>query len=169
MDDGRFTHAGGLVVRTRDGRPEIVVIRPSDGSDAWVLPKGHIEPGEQPEQAAVREVEEEAGVRAAQGDDDDARYQIVETELPDRTRAGAVAPVDLAFPNLRIFVSGEEQELELYEWFKLAEVVATGIHPPFVLADDYCPPLLAVQAFAPLRDQIEKMAAALQDRIEQSG
>ena len=65
MDDGRFTHAGGLVVRTRDGRPEIVVIRPSDGSDAWVLPKGHIEPGEQPEQAAVREVEEEAGVRAA--------------------------------------------------------------------------------------------------------
>jgi 8-oxo-dGTP pyrophosphatase MutT (NUDIX family) len=31
----------------------------------WVLPKGHIEPGETAEVAAVREVQEEAGVRAA--------------------------------------------------------------------------------------------------------
>ena len=30
----------------------------------WVLPKGHIEPGETPEQTAVREVLEEAGVTA---------------------------------------------------------------------------------------------------------
>jgi 8-oxo-dGTP pyrophosphatase MutT (NUDIX family) len=34
------------------------------GSRVWVLPKGHIEPGETPEAAAEREVEEEAGVRA---------------------------------------------------------------------------------------------------------
>ena len=31
---------------------------------AWVLPKGHIEPGETPEAAAVREVEEESGCLA---------------------------------------------------------------------------------------------------------
>jgi 8-oxo-dGTP pyrophosphatase MutT (NUDIX family) len=30
----------------------------------WVLPKGHVEPGETPEQTAVREVHEETGLQA---------------------------------------------------------------------------------------------------------
>ena len=58
------THAGGVVVR-RDG-PELrfllVTARRQPG--LWVFPKGHIEVGETPEQAAVREVVEEAGVNA---------------------------------------------------------------------------------------------------------
>jgi len=32
--------------------------------DHWVLPKGHVDPGEDPEQTAVREVREESGVMA---------------------------------------------------------------------------------------------------------
>ena len=31
----------------------------------WSLPKGHVESGETPEQAAVREVEEETGIRGS--------------------------------------------------------------------------------------------------------
>jgi 8-oxo-dGTP pyrophosphatase MutT (NUDIX family) len=54
--------AGGVVVR--DG--EVVVIVPTrraaDGSKVVALPKGHPEDGESPEQAALREVREEAGV-----------------------------------------------------------------------------------------------------------
>ena len=65
---------------------------------------------------AMRYVSEaEASVTAEQGESDSARYHIVEKELPDLTRAGALAPVELAYPNVRIFFSGEEQELELYE------------------------------------------------------
>jgi type VI secretion system protein ImpJ len=109
--------------------------------------------------------EAESSVTAEQGEQGESRYQIVQKDLPDLTRAGAIAPVDLAYPNLRLFVSGEEQELELYEWFKLAEVVATGVHPPFVLADDYCPPLLAVQAFAPLRDRIDQIVAQIAAKV----
>ena len=59
------THAGGVVVR-RDGdatRFLLVTARRQPG--LWVFPKGHIEPGETPEQAAEREVLEEAGVRAS--------------------------------------------------------------------------------------------------------
>lgn len=56
------THAGGVVHRERDGR--ILLVRARPVPHDWVLPKGHIEKGETPEQTAVREVEEEAGVIA---------------------------------------------------------------------------------------------------------
>lgn len=49
--------SGGLVV---DGA-RILLISTQNGR-RWQLPKGHIEPGETPEQAAVREVREETGV-----------------------------------------------------------------------------------------------------------
>ena len=55
------TSAGGVVVRG-DAEPEILLIR--DPYDNWGLPKGHIEGGETPEQAALREVEEETGLSA---------------------------------------------------------------------------------------------------------
>jgi 8-oxo-dGTP pyrophosphatase MutT (NUDIX family) len=49
--------AGGLVVR--DG--EVLLIATAGGR-RWQLPKGHVEEGETPEHAAVREVREETGV-----------------------------------------------------------------------------------------------------------
>lgn len=48
--------AGGLVVR----HGEVLLISPRRGR--WQLPKGHVEPGEAPPQAALREVREETGV-----------------------------------------------------------------------------------------------------------
>jgi len=58
------SHAGGVVVRT-DGSPaRYLLVSARLTPDEWVLPKGHIEPGETPEDTAVREVLEEAGVVA---------------------------------------------------------------------------------------------------------
>lgn len=53
--------AGGLVVRGE----EVLMIR--DRFGRWTFPKGHLESGETAKQAAVREVREETGVRAAAG------------------------------------------------------------------------------------------------------
>jgi 8-oxo-dGTP diphosphatase len=54
--------AGGLVVRERgDGTDVLVVHRPR--YDDWSFPKGKAEPGETDEECAVREVEEETGLR----------------------------------------------------------------------------------------------------------
>jgi 8-oxo-dGTP pyrophosphatase MutT (NUDIX family) len=64
-DEGAHTHAGGVVHRDSPNGPEYLIVRARRDPSAWVLPKGHIEPGETPEDAAVREVEEEAGCRAA--------------------------------------------------------------------------------------------------------
>jgi 8-oxo-dGTP pyrophosphatase MutT (NUDIX family) len=54
----RVHAAGGVVLR--DGRVA-VVHRPR--YDDWSLPKGKLDPGESSEEAALREVEEETGLR----------------------------------------------------------------------------------------------------------
>jgi 8-oxo-dGTP diphosphatase len=55
--------AGGVVIAD-DGRVA-VVYRPK--YDDWTFPKGKLEPGETEEQAALREVEEETGLRCELG------------------------------------------------------------------------------------------------------
>jgi 8-oxo-dGTP diphosphatase len=55
--------AGGLVQRRRqDGVDEILVVH-RRAYDDWSFPKGKLELGESEEDAAVREVEEETGLR----------------------------------------------------------------------------------------------------------
>jgi 8-oxo-dGTP diphosphatase len=55
--------AGGLVCRRAEhGAAEVLIVhRPAYGD--WSFPKGKLEPGESEEDAAVREVEEETGLR----------------------------------------------------------------------------------------------------------
>lgn len=59
------TSAGGLVVRLRDDEYQAAVIarRNRAGRLEWCLPKGHLEGEETPEEAAVREIAEETGIR----------------------------------------------------------------------------------------------------------
>ncbi len=53
--------AGGIVARCENNRIYIALIN-EPGLNDYVLPKGHVEPGESIEQAAVREIAEEAGL-----------------------------------------------------------------------------------------------------------
>lgn len=59
------TSAGGLVLDRAGAIPRAALIGRADrkGRLAWSLPKGHLEEGETAEMAAVREVEEETGIR----------------------------------------------------------------------------------------------------------
>jgi 8-oxo-dGTP diphosphatase len=70
--------AGGVVWRRDDeGRLEVAVVyRPK--YDDWTLPKGKLDPGETFEQAALREVEEETGLRCRLG------RPLEDTEYRDR-------------------------------------------------------------------------------------
>ena len=56
--------AGGVVI---DGGRVAIVHRPRHGD--WSLPKGKLDPGEDFEQAALREIEEECGLRCALEDE----------------------------------------------------------------------------------------------------
>jgi len=54
------TSAGGVVYRIVDGSPLYLLIR--DSYRNWGFPKGHVEEGELPDDAALREVSEETGL-----------------------------------------------------------------------------------------------------------
>jgi 8-oxo-dGTP diphosphatase len=58
--------AGGVVVREDGGTREVVIVhRPA--YDDWTLPKGKARKGESDEDCAVREVQEETGLRCERG------------------------------------------------------------------------------------------------------
>ncbi len=62
--DEQERSAGGVVVR---GEQAIVIVptrRGAQGQRVLALPKGHVDPGETPDQTALREVREETGVEA---------------------------------------------------------------------------------------------------------
>ena len=54
--------AGGIVFRREAGRIAILLVRAKRDPGIWIFPKGHVEPGETPEETALRETREEAGV-----------------------------------------------------------------------------------------------------------
>ena len=61
--------AGVLLFRERGGGTEVLLIKPggpfwrNKDAGAWMIPKGAVEPGEVPAEAALREFEEETGTR----------------------------------------------------------------------------------------------------------
>lgn len=63
--------AGILLFRHGADRMEVLLIKPggpfwrSRDAGAWMIPKGLVEPGEAPAEAALREFEEETGTRLA--------------------------------------------------------------------------------------------------------
>lgn len=59
------TSAGGVLVRRGSTGPEVLLAsrRTRKGDLVWGLPKGLVEEGESPEEAALREVREETGHR----------------------------------------------------------------------------------------------------------
>ena len=108
--------AGILLFRLRDGRPEVLLIKPggpfwrNKDAGAWMIPKGMVERGEAPAEAALREFEEETGTRlsavpfplasvrqaggkiveafAVEGDLDSAAIQSIDFEIEWPPRSG---------------------------------------------------------------------------------
>lgn len=61
--------AGGLVWRGAEDRPTEIVLVHRPAYDDWAFPKGKLHAGETEEEAALREVEEETGLRCRLGAD----------------------------------------------------------------------------------------------------
>jgi len=115
--------AGGIVLRRApggDGWQVLLVHRPR--YDDWSLPKGKADPGERDEDTALREVEEETGLRCtlgapagrtryrdSKGRDKVVHYWLMEPE-PAAVSDDAFVPND---------------EVDELRWCSVAEAVAT--------------------------------------------
>ena len=54
--------AGAIATRKEGDTLEVLLVKARKDPSQWIFPKGHIEPGETAAEAAVRELQEEAGV-----------------------------------------------------------------------------------------------------------
>jgi 8-oxo-dGTP pyrophosphatase MutT (NUDIX family) len=58
----RVDQAGAVLFREVGGELEVLTVRPKKSPDQRIFPKGHIEEGETPQEAAARELLEEGGM-----------------------------------------------------------------------------------------------------------
>jgi 8-oxo-dGTP diphosphatase len=106
--------AGGVPLRRRGGRLEILLVhRPV--YDDWALPKGKCEVGESDEECALREVEEETGLRGSLGSELATTTYVDAQGRPKRVRYWAFAPdADNARPS---------NEVDAVEWCPLDDAL----------------------------------------------
>ncbi|MGH7933285.1 MAG: NUDIX hydrolase [Candidatus Binataceae bacterium] len=127
----REISAGGLIWRRRDHDRaiEVVLVRPA-GRDTWVLPKGHVEPGEGVIEAALREASEESGLEVAAGEPlGEVSYVYSWRDHPDET------PVKI-YKRVHFFLmecrggdpSAHDAEIDEVAWMGLDEALARASH-----------------------------------------
>lgn len=111
--------AGGVVTRTGDADRPLFIFR----RGYWDLPKGKIDPGESPEEAALREVKEETGLREIKLLD-----ALPTTHHTYRNRKGkrVLKPTYwflMEAPDQPLLPQHEE-DIEVAEWRSVASVLA---------------------------------------------
>ena len=113
-----FTHAGGVVFKTRDKQVKYLLVQTTLEPKRWVLPKGHIETEEPMREAAVREVREETGV-----------WGRIRCELDGITYEVQNKPVKVQFYLMEHLEEGDPtDDGRKHEWFTLEKALENAYH-----------------------------------------
>ncbi len=107
--------------------------RRNDGRPPWTFIAGEIEPGERPADAAIREVEEETGLRVQSGD-------VIGRRIHPQTGREMIYVAAWPVHGTDVFV-GDEEDLAEVRWVSVAQ------------ADE----LMAGTIFEPVRTHLEKL------------
>jgi 8-oxo-dGTP pyrophosphatase MutT (NUDIX family) len=121
--------AGGLVVDTT-GKLGLLIGR-RDQKDVsgkkilWSLPKGHIEEGETPEQAALREVEEETGIQSQI----EKSLGIIDFWFMAGGKRIHKTVHHYLFRESGGLLAAQESEVDEVAWFPLTEIIEKLAYP----------------------------------------
>jgi len=121
--------AGGLVVDTT-GTKGLLIGR-YDTKDAtrkrilWSLPKGHIEEGETPEQAAIREVAEETGITSSIT----KSLGVIDVWFMAGGKRIHKTVHHFMFAEVGGVLAAQESEVDEVSWFPLEEIVELLAYP----------------------------------------
>jgi mutator protein MutT len=115
--------AGGAALRKSERGLEVALVAVGD-PPRWQLPKGLVEPGETPDQAAIREVREEAGIDARVADlVEKVEYWYQSKRGPERIRYHKFVHFFLMW-----YESGDvadhDHEVSESRWFPVEEAIA---------------------------------------------
>lgn len=118
--------AGGVVIGPGN---KIVVV--SQHNDSWSLPKGHLEPQEDEEEAAIREIYEETGIQDVKIIDKIGEYERA------RIGKGGIGELADSLKHITIFlcITNQEElrpidpENPVAEWLAIQDVADRLTHP----------------------------------------
>lgn len=118
--------AGGVVIGPGN---KIVVV--SQHNDSWSLPKGHLEPQEDEEEAAIREIYEETGIQDVKIIDKIGEYERA------RVGKGGIGELADSLKHITIFlcITNQEElrpidpENPVAEWLAIQDVADRLTHP----------------------------------------
>ena len=111
--------AGAIVYRKTDtGKPLFLVVKDNHGN--WGFPKGHKEEGESDIETALRELEEEIGIKKDEVKQIEGFKESVSYKLPDGREKQVVF---FLFETDKEKLDPNQKEIEFYEWMLTYEAI----------------------------------------------
>ncbi|XP_005094757.1 bis(5'-nucleosyl)-tetraphosphatase [asymmetrical] [Aplysia californica] len=121
--------AGFLIFRRLQNQVQYLLLQTSYGGHHWTPPKGHVDPGESEFETAVRETEEEAGLKAEQMKIIKEFEKSLHYDVKGKPKKVVYWLSELSNPNDPIVLSHEHKD---FKWLELESACTYSEFPDMI-------------------------------------